>query len=480
MLSIDTEDGRVYNISENPSVKSIDEWLLLGLGCQKTTVGKTFQGRDISLYWMEYFPPPPASTSSTRRGTTPPSKSKSKSSSPTTNNVNVLFLSLVHGNEPMGLMSLLMAAKELSAASSSSTVVLPKDRSTGRNNNNKSLTHNHVNHQRVPTRIYFLPVVNVDAYTLNLGQGGHNHGDDDDGGGESVPVVVNVPPGCKRSNFRDTCDSGTFVPPCPHVGWGGVDLNRNFPVDWTLDNECSTNYGGPPHPLSEPETQAIAHVVEQYNITHAMSLHSRLDSTRPSLLIHPYASTRPLKFMKRHDRKKFRTWSKLMNKNDAKQPPYVTGTAKEAIHYTAGGTTIDWMYTEKKITAFVLEASPPCNNRWCTGKGVFQNAERHSWTMKKFVSLAMSEEDIVAQVPTSQSQLRVSSSPLQPQFMILSSIMPFMVFISLGFLFYIVKKHQCRRLLLCPAERLLLRKKKQDLSMIQDEKVEMLTPLSIA
>ena len=55
MLSIDTEDGRVYNISENPSVKSIDEWLLLGLGCQKTTVGKTFQGRDISLYWMEYF-----------------------------------------------------------------------------------------------------------------------------------------------------------------------------------------------------------------------------------------------------------------------------------------------------------------------------------------------------------------------------------------------------------------------------------------
>ena len=38
MLSIDTEDGRVYNISENPSVKSIDEWLLLGLGCQKTTV----------------------------------------------------------------------------------------------------------------------------------------------------------------------------------------------------------------------------------------------------------------------------------------------------------------------------------------------------------------------------------------------------------------------------------------------------------
>jgi hypothetical protein len=95
--------------------------------------------------------------------------------------------------------------------------------------------------------------------------------------------------------------------------------------------------------------------------------------------------------MKKKDANRFRKWSSSMNRNvDA---VYVTGTARKAIKYTAGGTTIDWMYSEKHITSFVLEVIPPCESRWCLGNNVYQNAEPNALTMKHFVSLVIDEKD---------------------------------------------------------------------------------------
>ena len=395
---IKTHDGRSIRLDESPSVNATDEWLL-ELGCQKTTVGKTLQGRGITLYWMDYSNP---------------------ASSPTK---SVLFLSLVHGNEPMGLVSLLMGAKELA----SSRVEPPPGKVT-----------------KASMRIYFLPIVNVDAYELNLGRGEER--------------------GCHRPNLRTTCKSilgnnnatATVVAEScilqqeGFLGRGGVDLNRNFPTDWVdSPNKCSFSYPGP-HPLSEPETQAIAGVVENFNITHAMSLHSRSNQFGRPLIIHPFTSERPFKTMKKKDAKRFRKWSSSMNRNV--NDFYVTGTAQEAIQYTAGGTTIDWMYSEKQITSFVLEVIPPCESRWCLGNDVYQSAEPNALTMKHLVSLVIDERD--------------NDTPLQLLLLLLLS----------GIIYSIVKWRHNFRLFLYRSGLSVFLKEKEDVS--QETNVE-ISPLNV-
>mmetsp|Transcript_10033 Transcript_10033/g.25051 ORF Transcript_10033/g.25051 Transcript_10033/m.25051 type:complete len:447 (-) Transcript_10033:13-1353(-) len=351
---IRSHDGRNIYLDESPSVDETDEWLL-ELGCQKKKVGKTVQGRDIHLYSMDYFHSLPLPLG---QDVDPSSK-------------NILFLSLVHGNEPMGLVALLMGAKYLAKSSSpQSSNRQSADREQG----------------AASARIYFLPIVNADAYEINLRQGEERRG-------------------CQRMNLRPTCMPNTTVSrndtivvqscdrrgaamPAPFFN-GGVDLNRNFPTDWEgSESECK-NPGGP-HPLSEPETQAIAAVVETFNITQAMSLHSMSHSAREPLMIHPFASSRPFHFMNETDARRFREWSAAMNRKV--NSFYVTGTAQEAIKYTAGGCTIDWMYSEKKITSFVLEVVPPCEIRWCRGRNVYRNADPHAVTMKNFVHLSLAAD----------------------------------------------------------------------------------------
>ncbi|MCB9564013.1 MAG: hypothetical protein H6708_26760 [Kofleriaceae bacterium] len=55
----------------------------------------------------------------------------------------------------------------------------------------------------------------------------------------------------------------------------GVDLNRNFPVDFRVGRRLPTgwNYGGPA-PLSEPETAAVAARLRGAGVDRAVSLHS--------------------------------------------------------------------------------------------------------------------------------------------------------------------------------------------------------------
>lgn len=68
-----------------------------------------------------------------------------------------------------------------------------------------------------------------------------------------------------RKNRRNNGD-GTF----------GVDLNRNFSVDFRSSNDTRSNVYGGPYAFSEPETQAIRDFVENHrNITLALDYHSQ-------------------------------------------------------------------------------------------------------------------------------------------------------------------------------------------------------------
>lgn len=68
-----------------------------------------------------------------------------------------------------------------------------------------------------------------------------------------------------RKNRRNNGD-GTF----------GVDLNRNFEVGFSKNNNTSSNVYSGPHPFSEPETVALRDFVQEHpNITIALDYHSQ-------------------------------------------------------------------------------------------------------------------------------------------------------------------------------------------------------------
>ena len=331
-----------------PSIDQVDSWLKGDLGFNASIIGSSFQGRDILLYSYDWSPEDDYDASDYVHD--------NDEGIPV-----ILFISLVHGDEVMGLLSLLRTAQMITESSE----LLPKERRM---------------------RLLFLPFVNIDAYTINRHDG--------NGGG------------CRRTNLRPTCnDAMSTDDSC----WGGgVDLNRNHPADWEFPigmtseeerddwrewsecyDECGTNYHGE-EPWSELESRAIRDVVLNNNVTAALSFHSRHRMEQLPLLIHPYTAQRPFSSMAAEDRKRFRAWSKKLNEDDF----YITGTALEAIQYTAGGSTIDWMYAVGVIS-FVLEVVPPCEDRWCASMDVdevWQEIERYGRTGYEFILLAIESD----------------------------------------------------------------------------------------
>jgi len=97
--------------------------------------------------------------------------------------------------------------------------------------------------------LWFVPVVNPDGYV-------HNETTDPGGGG------------LWRKNRRDNGD-GTF----------GVDLNRNYPFAWGIDDlgsspDTSSEVYRGPAPQSEPETQAMVAFLSSRGFRSALSVHS--------------------------------------------------------------------------------------------------------------------------------------------------------------------------------------------------------------
>eukprot|EP00977_Amphora_coffeiformis_P007062 scaffold1533_cov157-Amphora_coffeaeformis.AAC.3 len=339
---------QIQRIGATPSIENVDLYMK-DLGLRATVVGQSVQGRDLIVY--DNYPDP----LDRRR------RKKNATHSAGEDIPTVLFLSMVHGNEPMGLISLLSAAHILAEGSS---------RLRGGN--------------APAVRLLFFPLVNVDGYVQNLqcSQGWHRGNMRD----TACPHPVSFG-GCANGKKQDDSENSMVV---------GVDLNRNFPMDWNgtynvasenspTDN-CASNYRGP-EPFSEPETRAIRQLTADYNIVAALSFHSLSSIKRgKAMLIHPYTSERPLSQMPSDDLAKFRAWGHALNTNGL----YKVGTAAETIDYTAGGTTIDWLYGAQNVTSFVLEVVPVCDARWCPATPrLYRSARDYGNVGRRFVELVV-------------------------------------------------------------------------------------------
>lgn len=307
-----------------PSAEDVDGWLL-ELGWTRSVMGTSVQGRDLVAYELPLY----------NAGSEGP---------PTTPEATVLFMSLTHANEPMGLISLLATVDLLSGSS-----------------------------KPTAARIVVFPFVNIDAYTLN----------------------IQASFGDRRTNLSN----------CNYTCQSGVDLNRNFANDWYDSSTTGGyDYGGSNHAFSEPETRAVQRVVQAYNVTHAMSFHSTRSNIRPRLLIHPFTSERTMKEMSPERESHYRSWSQTMNN----EHHYRTGTAQEAIDYSAIGSSIDWM-DSKGIYAFVLEGVPPCSSRWCASniQDAHKEGRLNAETASRFVQLASGEASLFVQPESVEGSLYI-------------------------------------------------------------------------
>jgi hypothetical protein len=178
----------------------------------------------------------------------------------------------------MGLVSLLATVELISSSSFSS-----QGSSTNQKNSDTS-----------PVRILVFPIVNIDAYTMNIqevGQGELRY----NLGGNTTNTLWDSEENMVARKFR--YESQLTV---------GFDLNRNYPnAQTTIAAEV----------FSEPETCAIRDVVHRYNVTHALSFHSMSHGSRPRCIIHPYASPARsfLTDMPKNRAKVYRKWSTIMS-----------------------------------------------------------------------------------------------------------------------------------------------------------------------
>ena len=167
------------------------------------------------------------------------------------------------------------------------------------------------------TELYFVPIVNPDGYL-------YNQQTNPEGGG------------MWRKNRRLNADS-TY----------GVDLNRNYGFGWAADNS-----GSSPDPnsevyrgesaFSEPESQALRALCEQYNFGTALNYHSF-----GNYLIYPFSyNNQPAS-------------PDFINISDhiAKQNNYVIGTSTQTVNYRTNGSSDDWMWGSANVYAMTPEVS---------------------------------------------------------------------------------------------------------------------------
>jgi carboxypeptidase T len=172
--------------------------------------------------------------------------------------------------------------------------------------------------------LYFVPCVNPDGYNFNITNS-------PDGGG------------LWRKNRRDNGD-GTF----------GVDLNRNYGLEWGYNNQGSSPnsdsdlYRGP-SAFSEPETRMLRDFCLAHNFKIALNYH-----TYSNLLIYPWGYSDDLA-----DATFFELSKILTHENH-----YKTGTSSETVGYAVNGTADDWMYGGAQIFSMTPEVGPVSWGFW--------------------------------------------------------------------------------------------------------------------
>jgi murein tripeptide amidase MpaA len=131
----------------------------------------------------------------------------------------------------------------------------------------------------------------------------------------------------------------------------GLDLNRNFPIEWKPEGE---QYGAGPYPLSEPETRAhIEAIVARPNITGYISYH-----TFSGVHLRPFAG---------HDDEFFPTPDlrayKLIGEEATKRTGYPAVSIFHDFKYepkqSITGSTTEWFYDYLGVYAWTTEFWSP-------------------------------------------------------------------------------------------------------------------------
>ena len=190
------------------------------------------------------------------------------------------------------------------------------------------------------THLYFIPIINVDAYIINC---------------EQYALSQSVANSYYRKNRHFDTDN-----PCKADINNGVDLNRNFKVGFGYDNIGSSNdvcdeaYRGE-SAFSEPETQAFRDFVLKHNdIVISINYH-----TWGNLIITPYnylSHEESMQFMQR-DKGNQLLWQYYQEfEREAGYPEgFLFGNGMKTIKYTANGDCTDWMFEERKVLSFSPE-----------------------------------------------------------------------------------------------------------------------------
>jgi len=144
-----------------------------------------------------------------------------------------------------------------------------------------------------------------------------------------------------RKNRRDN-GNGTY----------GVDLNRNFPFQWTSSSSSSNTYGGP-SPLSEPENQAVVDWVLGRTATLAGCLNYHTYNTR---VMHNWAYTYALPPNVDLMGPLAREVALAIESVNGQRMR--NGSWAITLDYTGGGATVDTFHAMYGIPTLTLELRP--------------------------------------------------------------------------------------------------------------------------
>jgi hypothetical protein len=202
--------------------------------------------------------------------------------------------------------------------------------------------------------IYFIPIVNIDGYKVNVENYFKYKGDLNKcmvrKNRQRAPDEI-----FKKCEDNENYDRITV----------GVDLNRNYGFMFNHNDvgssgkPCQEDYRGP-HAFSEPETLAIKNFIENHpEIKIAMNYHAW-----GNLLIRPfnYADSAE-STMKLFTNYTFynQIYDEFVEEANFPQN-FLSGNGMETIKYQANGEAADWMLGEKRILAFSPELGVNAKN----------------------------------------------------------------------------------------------------------------------
>lgn len=208
------------------------------------------------------------------------------------------------------------------------------------------------------TELYFVPCINPDGYI-------YNQTTNPTGGG------------LHRKNRRDVGTSNK-----------GVDLNRNYSYEWggvgSSNNQNSHIYRGP-NSFSEPETQAIKWLVENYEFEIALNYHSF-----SNLLLFPWGYTESEQCPDHELFENFTAYMVRENGYDNIQSSFL---------YEASGDSDDWMYgdesTKPKIFALTPEVGSDEDGFWPEQNRIIPQCKENLWQNISAAKILLENANIV-------------------------------------------------------------------------------------